>query len=463
MSPPPAAVLGFPPGLPESFHADLEEVSLTSGRSQMSVSKVSPAQRQDEDYTLRWPPTLLKRELSRELNHRTVKDWGERCELLLEQAFVSRRAVDDFRAHQPEPADPWGRSMVSAAPRLTDQQRWLQQLLSRVDTLPTITTTARPYFSQRHAVSTRTAARSIESAAGLFVSLFSELEDLGYFEETMGKDCPDDPTAVDPADAIALKLSRPGLWPIDPELCRKDPTLLFDLIEVLHDLVSAPRARWMHPFGGCGWHHGDYSGSRGQEVYRWRVNRLLEDSAADLYLAEAGEDRGRLVHVLDPARHELIEKMTDPAREPRDDVLHAIALYRSRGATVQDKTSANRALAGVLEERRALLKDVLVTKDESALFEIANKFSIRHKDARQRSDYDPVFLDWIFWWYLATVELTSRVLDSRVSAARGATGVAQAARVGDDAQGGTGDPLVTRPRGPAPHGAWPSVEQKETP
>ena len=49
----------------------------------MSVPKVSPAVRQDEDYTLRWPPTLLKRELSRELNHRTAKGWGDRCELLL--------------------------------------------------------------------------------------------------------------------------------------------------------------------------------------------------------------------------------------------------------------------------------------------------------------------------------------------------------------------------------------------
>jgi hypothetical protein len=29
---------------------------------------------------------------------------------------------------------------------------------------------------------------------------------------------------------------------------------------------------------------------------------------------------------------------------------------------------------------------------------------------RQRGDYDPVFLDWVFWWYLATVELTDRLL-----------------------------------------------------
>jgi hypothetical protein len=64
----------------------------------------------------------------------------------------------------------------------------------------------------------------------------------------------------------------------------------------------------------------------------------------------------------------------------------------------------------VLEERRELLKGVLYTGDEGALFEIANRFAIRHEDQRQKSEYDPVFLDWIFWWYLATIELTDRVI-----------------------------------------------------
>ena len=29
---------------------------------------------------------------------------------------------------------------------------------------------------------------------------------------------------------------------------------------------------------------------------------------------------------------------------------------------------------------------------------------------RSSADYDPIFLDWIFWWYLATVELIDRLL-----------------------------------------------------
>ena len=63
-----------------------------------------------------------------------------------------------------------------------------------------------------------------------------------------------------------------------------------------------------------------------------------------------------------------------------------------------------------LEERRQLIKAELGSADEGALFQIANKFAIRHQRAGQQADYDPAFLDWIFWWYLATVELTERII-----------------------------------------------------
>ena len=43
--------------------------------------------------------------------------------------------------------------------------------------------------------------------------------------------------------------------------------------------------------------------------------------------------------------------------------------------------------------------------DEGALFQIANRFAIRHQNADQQSNYADAYLDWIFWWYLATVDL----------------------------------------------------------
>ena len=68
------------------------------------------------------------------------------------------------------------------------------------------------------------------------------------------------------------------------------------------------------------------------------------------------------------------------------------------------------ALARVLESRRPLLKRELLRKDEGALFNIANEFDVRHRTSKQQGDYDEVFLDWVFWWYLATVELTDRLV-----------------------------------------------------
>ena len=149
-------------------------------------------------------------------------------------------------------------------------------------------------------------------------------------------------------------------------------------------------------------------------LYRWLVNRVLDKSDLGLRLANEGEDAGRLVAVTDPARMELAASMAERT-DPRtgDVVRHAIALHRGRAASEHDRRSAIVALADVLEERRALLKAELMSKDEGALFQIANQFAIRHRRDDQRPDYDPAFLDWLFWWYLATIELTDRILERR--------------------------------------------------
>jgi hypothetical protein len=41
---------------------------------------------------------------------------------------------------------------------------------------------------------------------------------------------------------------------------------------------------------------------------------------------------------------------------------------------------------------------------------ISNRLAIRHRRDDKRPDYDPAFLGWLFWWYLATIELTDRIL-----------------------------------------------------
>ncbi len=138
---------------------------------------------------------------------------------------------------------------------------------------------------------------------------------------------------------------------------------------------------------------------------------MLDRSVVPLRLAESGEDTGRLVTAAGDARDDLVERaLLTPEPTVRERVMHAVAIFRDRHATVAIKRDATRTLADVLEQRRRLLKGHLLSGDERALFEIANNFELRHLNERQKVDYDPAFLDWVFWWYLATVELADRLL-----------------------------------------------------
>ncbi len=154
-----------------------------------------------------------------------------------------------------------------------------------------------------------------------------------------------------------------------------------------------------------------------REQYRRLMAQGLNNHQAclqigvDLVLAKSGEDVDRLVRQPTDPRGALMESVAvNTAPELAGTVDHAVALFRARDANRDEKRSACVALAGVLERRRNLVKLELLAKDERALFQIANDFDVRHRKPEQRADYDDVFLNWLFWWYLATVELTNHLL-----------------------------------------------------
>jgi len=364
-----------------------------------------------DDYVLRWPRELFKTEVAALVNQRARgQAWSDRCELLLEDAFVDSTPRDEFLTADRAVSDaPW---VTPGQPRRTvldPGQEYLVGLLRRADRLTEVGMRT-PYYSQRRAGGT-TSTMTLPAAARGFGRLVDDLERRGYLERAFGKDCVDDPSDIAPADVIASELGVESLWPLPLQKLADDQDLFFDMIEVLHDLVAAPRSRRMHGYAGCGYHHSDFSSALGKEVYRWSVNRILDRTELGLRLADEGEDRGRLVAVTDDARTELAHRMAERTDDATGaDVRHALALFRGRDAGVQEKRSACIALAGVLEHRRSLLKEHLVKKDEGTLFRLANEFGIRHQNAQQQADYDPVFLDWVFWFYLATIELSDRLL-----------------------------------------------------
>lgn len=115
------------------------------------------------------------------------------------------------------------------------------------------------------------------------------------------------------------------------------------------------------------------------------------------------------MRVLPHGLDDLVVELADVSATDEPSIPHAIGLFRRHGATREDRRSAVRELADVLEAHRQLLKDELLTKDEGALFQIANQFDIRHRGAAQRRNYPDEYLDWIFHWYLATVDLIRRI------------------------------------------------------
>ncbi|MFF3601683.1 hypothetical protein [Kitasatospora indigofera] len=360
------------------------------------------------NYELLWPADVFVAEVEH-IAAAGQSDWTSRAEWLLTEAFQGEGTCSDFKSlpvRTLRTVDRWGQGAPPATGPVITQWEWLRELADRAQEVRQFTAPL-PYWPRRREGAAPPAAADPSSVRLAFVRLIIQMQDNGYLVEHFGKACVDDYDDLpDAAGILELRLDVPGLWPLRPE--EWDEDTFFGLVEVFHDLVSRPRDRSFHAFNGCGWHYKEFHIRPARMLYRWRVNRILADAGLHYRLADEGEDLGRLVAVTDDARANLVHRamaVTDPDIKQR--TAHAIALYRSRSASVEEKRSAIIALAGILEERRDLIRAELGKPDDSALFQIANRFEIRHRDASQQDDYDPAFLDWIFWWYLATVELTT--------------------------------------------------------
>ncbi|GAA1020515.1 hypothetical protein ABT279_04360 [Amycolatopsis sp. NPDC000673] len=360
------------------------------------------------DFELVWPRELLVQEGQALISH-AEQDFDQQCEWLLTEAFAGTAPIDAMRACRSS-ADVWGSDPLPGVPR--NPREFLSRLIENAYRLKEASVRT-PYWSQRRRP-TMPSRLDLPAVTREFVRLADSFRANGYLDKEFPDICVDDRDGVyvDGADVLQQILGIPSLrWPLDATQLLDLEDALFDVIEALHDLVARPRSRWFHSYDSCGWHHSQFAIEPARALYRWRVNQLLDRSDLGLRLANDGEDIGRLVAVTDDARADLVNRLANqPHGRTSDRVRHGIALFRARGSTEHDKRSAILVLAGILEQRRQLLKDSLPRKDEGALFDIANNFAIRHQGLKQQGDYDPAFLDWIFWWYLATIELSDHLL-----------------------------------------------------
>ena len=102
-----------------------------------------------------------------------------------------------------------------------------------------------------------------------------------------------------------------------------------------------------------------------------------------------------------------------PTKDPdiAQRVAGAIALYRNRGRTEEDLRLAVRELFDVLEKLRPEVKAEMLRGDESDLFNIANNFTIRHLNEKQKRNYDSaIWHSWMFYVNLSTVHVITRLI-----------------------------------------------------
>ncbi|MGA8745428.1 MAG: hypothetical protein WB507_06165 [Solirubrobacterales bacterium] len=282
----------------------------------------------------------------------------------------------------------------------------------------------RRYFSERQGRGPKAEPLPFDRLRRMVVEALDSLREQGYFQEAFGVECVDGDRpgtlGSDPNRHLERAIVRGKVWPywdsVQVQLdvwvapCDEwDPDVLFDVIEVLHDLVSKGADGTYHDFGNCGWHYESFNRPEGQEDYRRELNEVLSlgDPAYKL------DGHGQVVEVGEPEFDQLLDAPVPDGTEHdliTSKIDGAVSRFRARGASLDDRHHAVRDLADALEAIRRDVKESMLPADEKALFNVANGFAIRHNNRDQRGDYDRVtWLRWAFYVYLATIHAVLRV------------------------------------------------------
>jgi len=202
---------------------------------------------------------------------------------------------------------------------------------------------------------------------------------------------------------IMKHLQMEDIWPFEEKLPGYNMTTFFTVIEFLFDYVSKP-------IGG-----GKYDKKPAQADFRARVNDLLnlycdeyadeDDNEIQIFyeLSKEGEIRERV--------HDGLKELIEDIPQSRDSdnvddkIEYAISQYLKYGATLEEKKDAIRTLGDVLEYlKKSEIK--MPKKDDSALFNILNSFSIRHHERSQQSEYSTKeWYEFFFHLLLASINV----------------------------------------------------------
>ncbi|MBN9616247.1 MAG: hypothetical protein BGO25_18110 [Acidobacteriales bacterium 59-55] len=267
----------------------------------------------------------------------------------------------------------------------------------------------RPYYSAR----THPQQLLLRDFFSRVSSLFTIFHRKDYFKERTGISANDSPKSL--GDDALLYLGFRA-FPIDNwtvEMRTEDHIL--DMVEFLWDRVSKP-GEWGELCTSAGVYNDYYSYDEqtGKDEFRRAANVILAQWGDGFELNTTGQ-----VQALGtPGLREILIADVVPFDEANVDSKVRLALHKWRGrhAANTDKIEAVRLLADVFEYLRKSdrLDRALRTKDASDLFQIANKFGIRHHDPDQKTDYDKaIWYAWMFHFYLASYHAAIRLIQKQ--------------------------------------------------
>ncbi len=232
-----------------------------------------------------------------------------------------------------------------------------------------------------------------------------------YFKEKLNITSIDIPKEANSKSMLAIRRKLFLSEGLDTTFLTKDK--IFDAIEFLFDHISKP-GEWGNFTTETGWNYMDYESyddKVGKQEFRDAVNVFLCDFENGYELSRDGE----ILTISKDGLEEIID-----AQVPRYDmenveniIKKAIHKFRNRNEDIDQKKAAIKDLADVLEFLRKKLTNykILSKADDGTLFEIANKFAIRHHDLEQHKEYDKtIWYSWIFHFYLATLHAGIRFI-----------------------------------------------------
>lgn len=276
------------------------------------------------------------------------------------------------------------------------------------------------YYSIRTGKNKNFSGFNLDILKRLFSDAYTELENDGYFQEYFGYECVDagkvNGKLGENVDAQIYRLLRKdNLWPVREKINDYSEYDLFDVIEFLYDHVSKPieTEGAYHSWNQCGWHYAEFDKLLGQWHFTEKINEILAGYETGFEMNNNG-----LILVKDESGLANIYSANIPT--DRDDIKSKVDLavqkYRQSRSNLEERRIAIRELADILEILRADAKKYLNKKDEDDLFNIANNFSIRHANDKQKINYDrDIWYSWMFYFYLATIHALFRIKDRKKS------------------------------------------------